>query len=111
MGELTLCPFCGSEDLVIDIDTVKNKDLVAVDCMQCGSRGPAAAHNHEARRLWNRRDRREIVGDDERNVILNPFDWQIIGQYGARMGYPFDAALCTILRQWWRQDKLERGER
>ena len=53
MGEETLkpCPFCGSDDLLID----GHSSGASIECQECLAEGPFGDSHDGARELWNRR--------------------------------------------------------
>lgn len=50
MSELKACPFCGSDDVAVNIT-----GNPFVECQQCGARTPAFFKTEPARERWNRR--------------------------------------------------------
>lgn len=49
---MRLCPFCGSSNLVrLTSITKKNH----IECLSCGSRGPAKGNEEDAEVAWDKR--------------------------------------------------------
>ena len=61
--ELKSCPFCGGNEVYIDVDRYKMQHhrgtWWAAECPDCGVRGPVADSRDKAARFWNEREENE----------------------------------------------------
>lgn len=77
------CPFCGSDDIAF---TSNGHESEFVECMECGSSGPAASGFQATSEAWNRRaaiEARAAVPSGWRPIETAPNDEAVL-LYGAK---------------------------
>jgi Lar family restriction alleviation protein len=76
--DLVACPFCGNKSVEVSVRTEECSSLpAAVECPECGARGPYSRTEENARIFWNRRLGTSASGQSEPSALKkNLEEWE-----------------------------------